>query len=67
MPDYKELYLKMARATEKAITSLIQPQQEAEEISISGSDPDIRPFSWKEDAAQMGSGADQVQKGKKGK
>ena len=31
MPDYKELYLKMVRATEKSIQILIQAQQECEE------------------------------------
>ena len=31
MPDYKELYLKMLRATEKPIQILIQAQQECED------------------------------------
>ena len=34
MPDYQEMYLKMARATEKAIRILIEAQQEAEEIYL---------------------------------
>ena len=35
MPDYKEMYLKMARASEKAIRVLIKAQQECEELYIS--------------------------------
>lgn len=35
MPDYKEMYLNMVRASEKAINILIAAQQECEEIYIS--------------------------------
>ena len=38
MPDYKEMYLKMVRATEKAMNILIQAQQECEEMYIAGPD-----------------------------
>lgn len=38
MPDYKEMYLKMFRASEKAINILIAAQQECEEHCISLSD-----------------------------
>lgn len=48
MPDYKEMYLKMMRATEKAIHILIESQREAEEIYISEPDP-VRLFVMKED------------------
>lgn len=34
MPDYKEMYLKMVRASEKAINELITAQQECEEMYI---------------------------------
>lgn len=34
MPDYKEMYLKMMRATEKAMDILIEPQRECEEMYI---------------------------------
>ena len=34
MPDYKEMYLKMVRATEEAINTLIKVQQECEELYI---------------------------------
>ena len=34
-PDYKEVYLKMIRASEKAINILIEAQRECEEMYIS--------------------------------
>ena len=48
MPDYKEMYLKMVRATEKAIRAeeetlrtLIEAQRECEEMYLSAEDPKI--------------------------
>ncbi len=35
MPNYKEMYLKMVRATETALNLLINAQQECEELYIS--------------------------------
>lgn len=35
MPDYKEMYLKMFRASEQAVNNLIAAQQECEEHYIS--------------------------------
>lgn len=35
MPDYKKMYLTLFRATEQAINTLIQAQQECEELYIS--------------------------------
>lgn len=35
MPDYKELYLGLFRATEKAINILVEAQQKAEEQYLS--------------------------------
>ena len=35
MPNYKEMYLKMVRASEKAINILIEAQQECEEMYVS--------------------------------
>ena len=35
MPDYKEMYLKMVRASEAAIRILVEAQQECEELYIS--------------------------------
>ena len=37
-PDYKEMYLKMARASEKAINILIEAQKECEEMYIEAAD-----------------------------
>ena len=34
MPDYKEMYLKLFRATEDAISRLIDAQRECEELYI---------------------------------
>ncbi len=41
MPDYKELYLNMMRATEKAIRILIQAQKECEELYLSMPEPEL--------------------------
>ena len=38
MPDYKEMYLKMVRATEQAINTLIAAQQQCEEMYIIADD-----------------------------
>lgn len=35
MPDYKEMYFKMLRASEEAIRLLIRAQRECEELYIS--------------------------------
>ena len=43
MPDYKEMYLKMVRASERAINILIQAQQECEELYLSGSELTVFP------------------------
>lgn len=34
MPDYKEMYLNLVRASEEAINTLIRAQRECEEIFI---------------------------------
>lgn len=39
--DYKEMYLKMMRASEEAIRILIQAQQECEEMYISAEEPEL--------------------------
>lgn len=40
MVDYKEMYLKMVRATEEAMRILIQAQQECEELYLAGEEED---------------------------
>lgn len=42
MPDYKEMYLKLFRATEKAMRILEDAQLECEELYISALEPEIR-------------------------
>ena len=42
MPDYKEMYLKLFRASEQAINMLIQAQRECEELYISQPEPDLK-------------------------
>ena len=39
--DYKEMYLKMMRASEEAIRTLIQAQQECEEMYVSTEEPEL--------------------------
>jgi len=42
MPDYKKMYLKMFRASEKAANILITAQQECEEMYISQPEPELK-------------------------
>ena len=58
MPDYKEMYFKMVRASEQAINILIKAQQECEEMYISG--PELTVIPDKENAPELRdqSGAD---------
>ncbi len=41
MPDYKEMYLKLIRATEEAINVLISAQRECEEMYLSAPESNI--------------------------
>ena len=41
MPDYKEMYLKMVRASEQAIRILVKAQRECEELYISAPEPEL--------------------------
>ncbi len=41
MPDYKEMYLTMVRASEKAINTLIAAQRECEELYLSSPEAKI--------------------------
>jgi len=40
MPDYKEMYLKLFRATEEAVNLLIDVQQVCEELYITAPEPE---------------------------
>jgi len=44
LPDYKEMYLKMVRATEAAMQTLIRAQQECEEMYIADEEPQVFVF-----------------------
>lgn len=39
--DYKEMYLKMMRASEQAIRILVESQRECEELYLSQSEPQL--------------------------
>ena len=42
MPDYKEMYLILFRATEQAINMLIEAQRKCEELYISAPDTELK-------------------------
>lgn len=42
MSDYKEMYLKLFRASEKAVNILIAAQRECEELYISQPEPALK-------------------------
>jgi len=42
MPDYKEMYLKMFRASEQAVNILITAQRECEELYVSSPEPELK-------------------------
>jgi len=45
MPDYKEMYLKLFRASEAAVNILVEAQRECEEMYVNAPEPDIRVIS----------------------
>ena len=51
MPNYKEMYFKMVRASEKAVNILIEAQRECEELYLSG--PELTVMPGKEDAPEL--------------
>lgn len=42
MPDYKQMYLKMFRASEKALNLMIAAQRECEELYTADLSPELR-------------------------
>ena len=42
MPDYKEMYLTLFRATEQAINTLIEAQRACEELYVSEPETELR-------------------------
>ena len=49
MPDYKKMYLKMMRETEKAIDILIAAQCQCEELCISAPETEITVLPVKDE------------------
>ena len=45
MPDYKEMYFTLFRATEQAINTLIEAQRECEALDISEPEKETRVIS----------------------
>ena len=43
MPDYKEMYLTLFRATEDAVNALIAAQQQCEELYLNGAETPAAP------------------------
>ena len=43
MPDYKEMYLTLFRATEEALRVLIDAQRACEELYLSAPEPELMP------------------------
>ena len=58
MSDYKEMYLKMVRASGKAINLLIEAQRECEEMYLSGQPLTVFPDKEKAPEPEERSGAD---------
>ncbi len=52
MPDYKEMYLTMVRASEKAINILTAAQLECEEMFLSDGDPELTVLNNPKDAPE---------------
>lgn len=48
MPDYKEMYLTLFRATEQAVHTLVAAQQACEELYISQGDGELTLLPQKE-------------------
>ncbi len=46
MPDYKEMYFKMFRASEKALNIIINAQQECEELYNENPSPEFKVVAF---------------------
>ena len=52
MPDYKEMYLTLFRATEQAINTLIAAQQQCEELYMNAPQGDLIVLSQSRDTEE---------------
>ena len=57
MTDYKEMYLKLFRATEDAMDTLVAAQRECEEMYISAPEPVRQEMSQAEQTAGIDAAA----------
>lgn len=48
MPNYKEMYLKLFRASEEAMNVLIAAQRECEELYVSVPEPELKVITLSE-------------------
>ena len=48
MPDYKEMYLKLFRASEEAVNVIIAAQRECEEMYVSAPEPELKVITLSE-------------------
>jgi hypothetical protein len=52
MPDYKEMYLKLFRASEEAVNLLIAAQRECEELYMNAPDPELKILTLPENSGE---------------
>ena len=52
MPDYKEMYLKLFRASEEAVNLLIAAQRECEELYVNAPEPELKVITMPVDDAK---------------
>lgn len=52
MPDYREMYLELFRATERAIRILVETQQKCEDLYIASPEPELTLLPIKETDAE---------------
>ena len=60
MPDYKEMYLTLFRATEQAVHMLVAAQQACEELYISQGDGELTLLPQKEQPPPQTSEAEEM-------
>ena len=53
MPDYKEMYLTLFRATEQAINTLIAAQQQCEELYMNAPQGELMIFPEKRETEEI--------------
>ena len=52
MPDYKEMYLKLFRASEEAVDLLIAAQRECEELYVNAPEPELKILTLPENGGE---------------